>query len=294
MPAGEFEMKSLLILGCGYVGEKLAGACLSRGMEVFATTRSEDRAGELEALGVQAMVADSPDRLAGELLSSLDAVLDSIPMVRAEGRIWAGQPDWVPSLAGKLKRVRWLGHLSSTGVYGDAGGAWVDEQWPCRPGSERGKQRLLAESAWLHSGLPAEVFRLAGIYGPDRNIAPRLLAGGYRVVKWEPPHFSSRIHVDDIVAALLAAMDSPRAGRIMNLADDEPLPHIDYAMAMARLLAAPEPVVLSEEEGLSQLSAAALDFYRDNKRVSNRLLHEELLPELKYPSFRDGFASLVY
>ena len=287
-------MKNLLILGCGYVGEKLARACLAKGVNVFATTRSQERVQELEAAGVQAMITESPDQLPDELLCSIDAVVDSIPMVRSEGKIWAGQPEWVPQLAAKLKQVKWVGHLSSTGVYGDAGGAWVDEQWPCQPGSERGKQRLLAESTWLNSGLPVEVFRLAGIYGPDRNIVPRVKKGGYRVVRWEPPHYSSRIHVDDIVDALLAAMEKPRAGRIMNLADDEPLPHIDYVIAMARLLDAREPVVLTEEEGRAQLSAAALDFYQDNKRVSNRLLHEELLPELKYPSFREGFASLEY
>lgn len=287
-------MKNLLILGCGYVGEKLAMACLAKGMNVFATTRSEERVGELGALGVQAMVAESPEQLPDELLSSIDAVLDSIPMIRSEGNIRAGQPGWVPPLVKKLKRVQWVGHLSSTGVYGDAEGAWVDEAWPCNPASARGKERLLAESTWLDSGLPVEVFRLAGIYGPDRNIVPRLLKGNYRVVKWEPPHYSSRIHVDDIVDALLAAMQNPRTGRIMNLADDEPLPHIDYVIAMARLLDAPEPVVLTEEEGRAQLSAAALDFYQDNKRVSNRLLHEELLPQLKYPSFREGFASLEY
>ena len=287
-------MNNLLILGCGYVGEKLAAACLARGMQVYATTRGEERAKELAAMGIQAAVCDSPDELPDELLASIDAVLDSIPMIRTPGHIRAGQPDWVSSLAAKLTQVKWVGHLSSTGVYGDAEGAWVDESWPCDPSSPRGKQRLLAEAAWLDSGLPAEVFRLAGIYGPDRNIVPRLLAGNYRVIRWQPPHYSSRIHVDDIVGALLAAMDRPRPGRLMNLSDDEPLPHVDYVIAMAELLGAPEPVVLSEAEGRAQLKAAALDFYQDNKRVANRLLHEELLPELKYPSFREGFASLEY
>jgi len=286
-------MNSLLILGCGYVGEHLARVCLARGTTVVGTTRCGQRAQELDALGIKAVLADSPDMLPDEVLACCDAVLDSIPLEHPGQGFMAGQVDWVPELARKLQQVQWIGYLSSTGVYGDAGGAWVDESWPCKPGSLRGKQRLVAEDAWMHSGLPAEVFRLAGIYGPGRNIIARLQEGQYKVVDWKPPHFSNRIHVDDIVAALLAAISKPRAGRIMNLADDKPLPHIEYVSELARMIGAPAPVKLTPEEGNIQLSAAALDFFGDNKRVSNRLLHEELLPELKYPGFREGFGSMI-
>jgi len=286
-------MRNLLILGCGYVGDKLARTCLEQGIRVVGTTRCALREKELNTLGIQAVLADSPEMLPDEVLACCDAMLDSIPLERSGQKFWAGQINWIPKLAHKLKQVRWVGYLSSTGVYGDADGAWVDESWPCKPGSFRGKQRLIAEDAWLNSGLPVEVFRLAGIYGPDRNIISRLKAGQYKVVDWNPPHFSSRIHVDDIVVALLAAMDKPRVGRIMNLADDDPLPHIDYVNELARIIGAPAPVKLSPEEGEIQLSAAALAFFADNKRVSNRLLHKELLPELKYPGFREGFSSMI-
>ncbi len=286
-------MKRILILGCGYVGEQLAKACLAKGISVVGTTRCEQRLTELEALGIEAVLAGSPDMLSDEILASCDTVLDSIPLERSGQNFWAGQVSWIPRLAQKLQQVKWIGYLSSTGVYGDAGGAWVDESWPCKPSSLRGKQRLIAEDAWLNSGLPVEVFRLAGIYGPDRNIIPRLKAGQYKAVDWMPPHFSSRIHVDDIVTALLAAMNKPRVGRIMNLADDDPLPHIDYVTELARIIGAPKPVKLTPEEGDVQLSAAALAFFGDNKRASNRLLHEELLPDLQYPSFREGFGSII-
>ncbi|MDQ7012202.1 MAG: SDR family NAD(P)-dependent oxidoreductase, partial [Mariprofundaceae bacterium] len=185
------------------------------------------------------------------------------------------------------------GYLSTTGVYGDAGGAWVDETWECRPTSQRGIERLKAERAWLDSGLPVEIFRLAGIYGPERNIIGKLRAGGYKAVRWQPPHFSGRIHVDDIIAALMAAMRRPRPGRIVNVADDEPLPHERYVSELAAMVGAPAPILLTPEEGRRELSAAVLDFFSDNKRIANRLLHRELLPSLKYPNFRTAVPELL-
>jgi len=283
----------MLILGCGYVGERVAAACLRQGMRVIGTTRDEQRAQALSAQGIDAVVAESPLALPQALLASVAFVLDSIPLVRDESGMHAGQADWLPALAARLSALRWAGYLSTTGVYGDAGGAWVDESFACRPGSARGRERLRAESAWLESGLPAEVFRIAGIYGPKRNILGRLKAGGYKAVQWQPEHYASRIHVDDIVAAVTAAMASPRSGRIVNLADDMPLPHADYVSQLARLIGAPLPEILTEAEGELQLSPAMLDFFRDNKRISNRLLHRELLAELKYPDFRSGMQALL-
>ncbi|MDQ6982741.1 MAG: SDR family oxidoreductase [Mariprofundus sp.] len=291
--SGSRDIDNILILGCGYVGEKLAQACLADGIRVIGTTRSNDRVIQLKEQGIEAMLATSPKELPRELLASVDAVLDSIPLTRDEQGMHASQMQWLPELAAKLSAVRWAGYLSTTGVYGDAEGAWVDESYPCRPSSGRGSERLKAEQALLQSGLPAEIFRLAGIYGPERNILGRLRAGGYQTVQWQPSHFSSRIHVDDIVAALMAAMQKPKAGRIVNLADDLPLPHADYVTELAQLIGAQAPDILSETEGEVLLPAAALDFFRDNKRVSNSLLHQELLPELKFPDFRAGLESLV-
>jgi len=255
-------------------------------MRVIATTRSKERQAELKKTGMEVVLAVSPTDLPDKLLASVDTVLDSIPLTRDAVGMHASQPRWLPVLAAKLSSLRWAGYLSTTGVYGDAGGAWVDETFACKPKSPRGLERLRAEQAWLQSGLSAEVFRLAGIYGPERNILGRLKSGGYKAVQWQPPHYSSRIHVDDIVAALLAAMQNPKPGRIINLADDLPLPHAEYVTEMAQMIGAPKPEILTETEGEAQLSPAMLDFFRDNKRVSNRLLHKELLPELKYPDFR--------
>ena len=201
----------LLILGCGYVGEKLAKACLAEGMKVTGTTRSEARAEALWALGIDTVVVESPEFLPDELLQQCDALLDSIPLTGDESGMRASQLQWLPKIAPKLSHLKWAGYLSTTGVYGDANGAWVDESFPCNPTSERGSERLKAEQAWLSSGLPAEVFRLAGIYGPERNIVSRLKTGGYKAIQWNPPHYSSRIHVDDIVAALMAGDGEAKA-----------------------------------------------------------------------------------
>lgn len=286
-------MRKLLILGCGYVGERLAGAVRREGVEVVATTRRTERASELEAMGVEPIVCDSPAALTAAQLAGFDGLLDSIPLSRSDGGAIAPQGVWLPQIASRLVNLRWAGYLSTTAVYGDAAGGWVDEGSHCSPTSERGRARLSAERGWLNSGLPAEVFRIAGIYGPGRNILSRLKAGDYKAVSWKPPHWSNRIHVDDIVTALLAAIAQPRPGRIVNLSDDEPLPHADYVTELARMIGAEPPVLLTPEEGVHQLSPMALEFFRDNKRVSNRLLHQELLSDLKYPSFRDAVADLV-
>ncbi|RLL50809.1 SDR family oxidoreductase [Mariprofundus sp. EBB-1] len=283
----------MLILGCGYVGEKLAMACLADGMQVFATTRNQERAIALDKRGIASYVVSSPADLPDALLASVDAVLDSIPLSRDEQGMHASQLQWLPLIVDKCSTLRWAAYLSTTGVYGDAEGAWVDESWVCKPTSARGSQRLLAEQAWLQSLLPAEVFRLAGIYGPERNMFARLKAGNYKAVEWHPAHYSSRIHIDDIVAALMAAMQNPRSGRVLNLADDLPLPHAEYVCEVAKLIGAPEPVILTEEEGEQQLSPSVLSFFQDNKKVSNRLLHKELLSQLKYPDFRDALQEIL-
>ncbi len=287
------KIQSLLILGCGYVGERLGRACIADGMRVMGTTRHKERVAALKSAGIEPLLISDPADIPADVLDQTDVVLDSIPLERTEKGMHAGQPRWLPHLAPGMKHVRWVGYLSTTGVYGDANGGWVAEGWVCYPKSPRGSERLKAEQAWLVSGLPAEVFRLAGIYGPGRNIFGRLRAGGYKAVKWNPPHYSSRIHVDDIVAALLAAMNKPEPGRIVNLVDDLPLPHDEYVQQVARLIDAPEPVILTPRQGERELSPAMLDFFRDNKRVSNRLLHQALLPALKYPDFKSAVSDLL-
>ncbi|MDX8389031.1 MAG: SDR family oxidoreductase [Mariprofundaceae bacterium] len=285
---------TLLILGCGYIGSQLACQALERGMRVIATTRSTKHAATLRSANIEALVVDHLDSIPNEVLRTTDFLLDSIPLEVNNSHCEPPQRHFLASLAPQLHQIRWIGYLSSTSVYGDAGGAWIDESFTCHPTSKRGQARLEAERLWLDSQLPVEIFRLAGIYGPGRNLMPKLKNGGYRAIRWQPPHYANRIHRDDIVSALLAAMDRPGAGRIVNLCDDLPFPHDEYVLELARISNAPEPIILDAENAKCELSAAAFDFFRDNKRLSNQKLHDELLPELQYPSFREGFAKCNY
>ena len=188
----------------------------------------------------------------------------------------------------------WVGYLSTTGVYGDRGGARVDEASALRPTTTRGRRRVDAEAAWLglhrDHGLPVHVFRLAGIYGPGRSQLDQVRAGrARRIVK--PGQVFSRIHVDDIAAVLDASMQRPNAGAAYNVCDDVAAPPQDVVAYACRLLgvAPPPPVPIADAE----LGEMARSFYAENKRVDNGRIKRELGVTLAYPSYREGLAELL-
>ena len=188
-----------------------------------------------------------------------------------------------------LPRLRWLGYLSTTGVYGDRGGGWVDESDARLPSGVRGRRRVAAEDGWLalhrDRGLPVHVFRLAGIYGPGRNALATVRAGTARRVD-KPGQVFSRIHVDDIVAVLRASMARPAPGAVYNVADDDPAPPQDVVAYAAELLGvAPPPLVPFAEAALSPM---ARSFYDDSKRVRNDRIKRELGVRLAYPDYPRG------
>jgi nucleoside-diphosphate-sugar epimerase len=194
---------------------------------------------------------------------------------------------------GTLKQLRWVGYLSTTGVYGDHGGGWVEEDTALNPTGERGRRRVAAETGWLAlhraHGLPVHIFRLAGIYGPGRNQLEALAHGRARRIVRAGQLFS-RIHVDDIVTILMASMAKPNPGAIYNLADDEaaaPEAVIDFA---AGLIGVPPPA--SEAFETAALTEMARSFYADSKRVSNRRIKHELGVRLAYPTYREGLRAL--
>jgi len=283
-------IKTLLILGCGYVGSKLATAAMSQGINIKATVRNQDTAKNLQQQGIDAVANNNPATLDNTWLKDCDAVLDSIPLsYDAHKKPFETQSSWVNPLIEKLINLKWMGYLSATSVYADSGGDWINETSTHFSTSPRGVLRLKAEQAWLTSGAPAEVFRLAGIYGDERNIVSKLMGGNYKTVAWQPAHYSNRIHVDDIVAALIAAMHKPQAKRILNLADDAPCSHQDYVCQLAKIIGAPAPIILTPEHAEQEMSAAYLDFFRDNKRICNKELHQTLVKKLQYPSFHHAF-----
>jgi nucleoside-diphosphate-sugar epimerase len=187
--------------------------------------------------------------------------------------------------------LEWVGYLSTTAVYGDRNGAWVDETAEVAPTSERGSWRTMAEAHWQQiTDLPLHIFRLAGIYGPGRGPFAKLMAGkARRIVK--PGQVFSRIHVDDIAQALLASMDQPQPGGIYNLCDDEPAPPQDVLGYAAELLGMPVPAeVPFDEAGMTPM---ARSFYGENKRVRNNRIKDELGVELLYPSYREGLQAVL-
>ena len=279
----------LVCLGCGHVAEALARRLLPRGWEVVGTSRERDRRRHLAALGITAV---EPDAVPAALLADRPAALLLSAAPGPEG------DPFLPVVAAALARdrgsVRGIAYLSSTSVYGDAGGARVDETSPCRPGFERGKRRLAAESAWARlgagAGVPVTVFRLAGIYGPGRSPLTRLRTGaGRRIVK--PGQVFSRIHVADIAAALDAALHRARLAPVYNLADDEPAASADVVAHAARLLRVePPPAVRFDAAGLPERLRS---MYAECRRVDNRRMKADLLPELAFPTYREGLRALL-
>jgi nucleoside-diphosphate-sugar epimerase len=187
-----------------------------------------------------------------------------------------------------LTNLQWLGYLSTTGVYGNRDGRWVNEGSELRPTGPRGERRCDAEEQWLSLG--AHVFRLAGIYGPGRSAFDTLRAGTARRFD-RPGQVFSRIHVDDLVAVLRASMARPRHGAIYNVCDDEPAAPADVVAYAAGLLGvAPPPL---EPFDPAALSPMARSFWADNKRVSNALIKRELGVVLRHPDYRAGLAAIL-
>ncbi len=202
-----------------------------------------------------------------------------------------GAADALRAIAPKLK---WLGYLSTTGVYGDHGGGWVDEQTPLNPATARGRMRVQAEEAWqrfsAETGAPLHIFRLAGIYGPGRGPFEKVRAGtAQRIIK--PGQVFSRIHVDDIAAVLLASIERPNPGAIYNVCDNLAAPPQDVLQYAAELIGVelPPPVDFDKAD----MHPMARSFYAENKRVSNARIIEELGVKLRYPTYREGLEALL-
>ena len=282
---------TLLCLGLGYSAEALTARLLQRGWRVLGTTRSAERAAALEARVIEILQLGEEGFAAPELAAALS---------QATHLLSSAPPDQEgdPALRGlgpaleTARQLAWIGYLSTTGVYGDRGGAWVDEETPPAPGNDRSRRRLAAETVWLNlcldRGLPVHIFRLSGIYGPGRSQIDALRAGrARRIVK--PGQVFSRIHVEDIATALEASMARPAPGRIYNLADDEPAPASDVVTYGAGLLGIdPPPEEPYEDTGLSEM---AQSFYAECRRVRNLRLRRELGVDLAYPTYREGLAA---
>jgi len=274
-------MPTLLSLGHGYSAAALARPLLAEGWRVIGTTRSPDKAAALRRAGVEPLLW--PGDLAAALAGATHVLASAAPDEGGDPFLRA-----VPQIA--AAGAGWVGYLSTTAVYGDHRGGWVDEETPLTPASDRGRWRVLAEGQWRASGLPVHVFRLAGIYGPGRGPFEKLRNGtARRIVK--PGQVFSRIHVDDIAQVLRASMARPDPGAVYNLCDDDPAPPEDVLAEAARLLGLPlPPAIPFDQAGMTPL---ARSFYGESKRVRNDRIKRDLGITLLYPDYRRGLAALL-
>jgi nucleoside-diphosphate-sugar epimerase len=273
-------MVRLLIFGLGYSGAAVAGAARAAGFSVTGTTRDP------AAPGTVAFDAAAP------ALATATHLLSTVPPGAMGDPVLARYADAIAH----APALRWIGYLSSTVVYGDRAGGWVDEDTPPAPSQDRGLRRLTAESAWtaFADRRAVEIFRLAGIYGPGRSAFDDLRAGrGRRVAK--PGHAFGRIHRDDIAQAVLAAMQqSPAPGRrIFNLADDEPAESAAVVEEAARLLHLPPPPLLAYTELEPGMSPMARSFWAENRKVASRKTQAVLRLAWRYPSYREGLRAIL-
>ncbi|MDH3231961.1 MAG: SDR family oxidoreductase [Alphaproteobacteria bacterium] len=257
---------------------------------VAGTSRSEEGVTALAHSRIAAYRFDNklPLNAAGlGALGQATHILSSVPPDASGDPVLATHGDAIANSG-----ATWIGYLSTTGVYGDTGGAWVDERAPAQPSGPRGERRAVAERAWLalrDGAAPVHVFRIAGIYGPGRNALAQLRAGAARRTD-KPGHMFSRIHVADIAAALAASMARPNPGAIYNLCDDRPAPGPDVVTFAAGLLGVEPPPLVPFDK--AELSAMAASFYADNRRVRNERIKQELGVRLTYPDFEAGLRAL--
>lgn len=269
-------MRKLFIFGLGYSSLYIARAAQKAGFSVAGTTRSAEKAAWLRGQGVEVY---SPGEWRGLDFDQLGIthILSSIPPQ-------AGFEEPDPA----IRRGCWLGYLSTTGVYGDWGGAWVDEDSPLKGDSPRLKARIAAENVWREKG--GHVFRLAGIYGPGRNVLDEVREGTARRIH-KPGQFFSRIHVEDIAQVVVASMLKPNPGSVYNVCDDEPAASHEVISYACELLGKEPPPLIPYEQ--ANLSPMAHEFYAANRRVRNDRIKHELGVTLKYPGYRQGLKALL-
>jgi len=285
---------TLVVLGYGYSSAAFVAAVRDRFARVVVTVRGAEKAARLAAQGLEVcrLGPDGMDPALPQVIGTASAVLSSIPPDSAGDPVLA-RPALAAALTGAAG-LRWVGYLSTVGVYGDHGGGWVDEDTPVRPVSPRSVQRVAAEQAWqalgAGGGPPVHIFRLAGIYGPGQNALANLADGtARRIVK--PGQVFNRIHVEDIAGALAESLQHPQpGGAVYNVTDDEPAAPQDVVAYAATLLGVPVPPDLPFAS--AELSPMARSFYGENKRVSNaRLRALGWVP--RYPTYREALAALL-
>lgn len=282
-------MTQLFCFGVGYCAQALAQAMRDQGVPVSGTSREGEKPRDSLKIYRFDPPAQVPDL--AQALADATHILVSIPPMKEGDVVLSHYQNFI---AEKASNLQWLGYLSTTGVYGDRAGGWVSEASETRPTMERSAGRLLAEQDWQafakRVDLPLHIFRLAGIYGPDRNALEAVRSGkAHRTIK--PGQIFSRIHVADVVQVLRASMAAPDPGALYNVCDDLPTPPQTVVEFACNLLGQePPPAIDFDKADLSQM---ARSFYTDNKRVRNDRIKSDLGVALEYPSFVEGLTALL-
>jgi nucleoside-diphosphate-sugar epimerase len=286
----------LLIFGLGYTGIAIARQAARAGHRVTVTSRDPGAAAHPADGAAVIAFAD-----AAQAIGSATHVVSTAPPA-SDGGHDAADTAVDPVLAVHAAALRasptlqWIGYVSTTGVYGDRGGGWVDETTPPAPGQERSRRRLAAEQAWtgLRDDVAVDLFRTAGIYGPGRSAIDDLRAGrARRIVK--PGHAFGRVHVDDIAGAILAAASRPPPPgvRVLHLSDDLPASNAEVVEEAARLLGVAPPPLVTYDELAPRMNEMARSFWEENRRVASRLTQAWLGRDWLYPTYREGLRAIL-
>ncbi len=284
----------MLLIGCGYVGTRLARQYLNLGQSVTGVVRSAPGVARLMELGIPALAADlARDDLNGLPVRGSQVFHMAPPPASGTRDLHTRRLVDAFRSAGDPRRVV---YISTTGVYGDCGGAWVDETWPARPAADRARRRWDAErtlTGWSQTtGGELIVLRVAGIYGPGRLPLERIRQAVPMVREAESP-YSNRIHVDDLATVCMAAMERGQSGAVYNACDGSPSTMTDYFLAVADAAGLPRPPLIPMAGAAGPISEAMLSYLAESRRLSNRRLNEELGVVLRYPTLAEGLPSCL-
>ena len=278
--------KTLLSFGHGYSARALSRILLPQDWRIIGTTRDEDKAVRLMNEGIEPRIWPGADMIPA--LNAATHILISAGPDDAGDPVLAQLETEVATRAGQFE---WVGYLSTTGVYGDHDGDWVDEETPLTPATKRGIARVVAEAAWQAiADLPLHIFRLAGIYGPGRGPFAKVRNGTARRIIKQGQVFS-RTHVADIARILAASIKKPNIGSIYNVCDNDPAPPEDVIAYAAELLGMPIPEAIDYET--ADMTPMARSFYAESKKVRNDKIKTELGVELLYPDYKTGLKALL-
>ena len=290
-PVPKITPGHLFCFGLGFTASRLALRLLKAGWRISGTTRTLENVEKWTSMGIETYLFDGTAAISAkdDPFSDITHLIASIPPTDlGELPLLFHQKQLVSA-----EKLEWAAYLSTPAVYGDRGGALVSEADFPQPGSRRGERRLKAESSWLdalkNSSTSIQIMRLAGIYGPGRNVIDQVLGGTARIIEKQDQVFN-RIHVDDIGTILMASMDRPNDGAIYNVADQEACPSGDVVRFACNLagITAPEPILFEDAE----LSMMAKSFYGECKRLVTDKIKNELGVELQYPTYREGLKSI--